>query len=76
MVDQNLAHDLRRDAHEVRAAAIIGLLLLYQPGIGLVDQGSRLQRMARALVTHVASRQPSQFGIKQGYQTVERALVP
>jgi hypothetical protein len=76
VVDQDLAHDVRRHPHEMRAAVVIGLILPYEPGIGFVDQGGRLQSVAGTLIPHVAPRQPSQFGVHQRYQTIKSVLIP
>jgi len=59
----------------MRSTAVIRLILLHQPCIGFVDQGRRLQSVGRALVAHVSPCEPSQLGVQQWYQTIERTFV-
>ncbi len=49
VIDQDPAHDLRRDAKEVRAILPIDLALVDEPHVRLMDQGRRLQGVIRAL---------------------------
>src|SRR5712692_1581733 len=58
------------------AAAVVRLVLLYQPGVGFVNQSRRLQRVAGTLVAQVAPRELLQLGVKQWDETIERVFVP
>jgi hypothetical protein len=75
VVDQDLAHDVRRYPHEMRSTVVIRLILLHQTGIGFVDQGRRLESVAGALVAHVSPCEPPQLGVQQRHQTIERSFV-
>jgi len=75
MIGQDLPHQARGDAHEVRAIPITRLILCDQPEISLVDQGGRLERVSRPLTTYVRIRQASQFSINQRHQTIESSLI-
>jgi hypothetical protein len=52
------------------------MVLSYQARVRFVDQGSRLERMTRPLITEVTTREFPKLRVKQRYQTVQRALIP
>ena len=56
-VNQDTPHDLRGNAKEVRTILPVNIPLIDELQIGLVNECSRLQRMAFALVIHVAMSQ-------------------
>jgi hypothetical protein len=77
VVDQDLTHGARGDAHEVPAA--LGLrsrALSTQADPGLVHEGRGLQRVTGsfALQTHVGS--PVQLGVDEGKQALSGLCVP
>ena len=76
VVHQNLAHQMRGDAEEVRPALPIGKALRHQPHVGLMDQGRGLQRGRRAFVAKIVLGQPAQFVVDQRREDVERMPVP
>jgi hypothetical protein len=45
VIDEDPAHDIRRDAEEVRAALARQVPLIDQPQVCLVDKRRRLQRV-------------------------------
>ncbi len=59
VIHQDLPHHLRRYAVEVRPGLIIGLILAYQPHVGLMNQGRRLQGMPAPFAPQVGIRHPS-----------------
>jgi hypothetical protein len=72
MVHQNLAHWLRCNRKEMRAALTgRGLLLLEQPNVRLVNQRGWLQRVVRAFFSQVTGGQPPQFRVYTPRQIVE-----
>ena len=75
VIDQYAPHQLRRDPKKVRAVFPVNLFLIDQPEISLVYQRRGLQRVARALTSHVVMGQPMQLTIDQGQQSVERRPV-
>jgi hypothetical protein len=50
-------------------------LVVDQSHVGLVHQGRGLQAVARALASHVASREAPEFVIDDGSQSVERGSI-
>jgi hypothetical protein len=44
-----------------------GGVLIDEPKVGLVDQGGRLQRVARTLVAEVGRRPPAQLPVDEGH---------
>ena len=75
MVHQNAPHELRRNPVELGAVLPASSLLINQAKIGLVNQGSGLQRVIRSLAPQVVSRQTSQFALDQRHELVEGRLV-
>ena len=46
-----------------------------QAHVGLMNQGSRLERMVATLAGHIVPRKAAQFGVNDGRQFVECGLV-
>jgi len=76
MIDEDLPHDLRRHAEEVRPACVIRLMLFDQTGIRFVHERGRLQCMVLTFVVEIAASQPLQFGVQERDQAVEGSLIP
>jgi hypothetical protein len=55
MVNQDSAHQLRRNSQELFPVFPLHLSLLKQPEIGLMHQRRRLQCVVTVLAAHVAS---------------------
>ena len=75
MIHENLAHEIRRDAEEVRAALPVGQVVSNQPQIGFVNQGCGLQRCGGLLFPQIAVGQSPQLVIKQRHQQIFGYLV-
>jgi len=75
LIDQDLAHEVRSDAQEVRAAAIVGLILCDQADVRFVNQRGRLKRVTGPLVAQLAIGEAAQLGIDQRHQAIKRGLV-
>jgi hypothetical protein len=75
MIDQDLAHHLRGNRQKMHPIALIGLFLLDQPGVGFVDQGRGLKRMAGPFAAQMAVSDFTQFGLDQRNQIVQGGLV-
>jgi hypothetical protein len=72
MIDEDLSHQVRGDAIEMRAAFPFRHVLRDEPHVRLMDQARRLQRVGRVLVAQVVRRQPTQFVVDDWNQQVER----
>ena len=55
-VDEDPSHDLRRQGEEVHAVVAVHFLCAGEPQIDLVNHCGALQRQARTLFAHLASR--------------------
>ena len=75
VVNQDLPHHLGGDPQKMPAIAIARLLLPQHPGVELVYQRRRLERMARTLLTDIAVRNPAKLVVNQRDQAVKSALV-
>ena len=75
MVHQDAAHHLRRHGKEMRAILPLHARVVGQAHIGFVDQGGRLQAVARALATHVVAGQTMQLGIDDGRQPASNRML-
>jgi hypothetical protein len=76
VIDEDATHHLRRHAEEVGAILPDHALLSNQAQIRLMNQGRRLQRVARMLLTQVPGGAPSQFLLDQRQEIVTRLDVP
>ena len=63
VIDQDPAHDLRRDAKEVRPILPIDLSLIDEPQVDLIYQRRRLQGVVGPLAAKLAHRNPTQLRI-------------
>jgi len=63
VIDQDAAHDLRRDAEEVRSILPIGLALIDETDEHLMDKGRRLQRVVGSLLPQLARGHASQLRV-------------
>ena len=59
----------------VRASAKVRDLLLHESGVGLMNDGCRLERMSMVFLAHVASREPSQLRVEERHKCIERVLI-
>jgi hypothetical protein len=67
--DHDAAHGLGRGGKEVAAAVPVSrLLYVYQPQVGLVNQGRRLQRLAGLLLSEFLRRELAQLLVDQGQE--------
>ena len=57
VIDQDAAHQLRRDAEEVRSTLPVNSCLVNKLHVCFVDQGGGLEGVAGALAAHVACRE-------------------
>ena len=71
MVDENLPHQVRGHAIEMRAAFPFRRVLRYEPHVRLVDQGCRLQSVGGVLVAEVVGGQTTQFVVDDRNQQLE-----
>jgi len=76
VVDQDAAHDLRRDREEVRAIRPVHILLINHADVGLIYQGSGLKRVAFSLPAHVTTGEAVELVVDQRIQLVQGGLVP
>src|SRR5262245_35837265 len=67
-VDEDLAHQERRDGEEVCATAPGFRPLVGEPEISLVHERGRLQCMVASLLPHIAGSQPMQLIINERQQ--------
>jgi hypothetical protein len=69
--DEDTAHRLGRRGEEVPATIpVLGLVNVYQPQIGLVDQSSGLEGLAGLLLSEPLGRELAEFIIDQREQPV------
>ncbi len=71
MIDQDPAHELRRDTKKVRPALQIDLALIDQSEIGLVYEGGRLQGVADPLIRQLASGDATELLVDQRQELTE-----
>src|SRR5262249_5461968 len=75
VLDQDLAHQLRRHTVTMSPALPFGEILLDQPQVGLIDERGRLQGVIRALPAKIAVSQFMKLLEYDRHQLVERGLV-
>jgi hypothetical protein len=67
LLDQDAAHGLGRGGEKMAAAIPFSRPLPPdQAKVGLVDQGRRLERLARCLGRHAGNGQAAQLGVDEG----------
>ena len=72
---ENATHQLRGDGEEVRSILPLHPLVVDQADVGLVDQRGGLEAVVGSLAPHVPVGEPAEFGVHDGRQRVERAVV-
>jgi hypothetical protein len=75
MIHQDTPHQLRRYGKKMGTALPLHAPVVDQPGIRLVNQRGRLQRVASAFVAHIAAGEAPQFVINNGSEAVQRLVV-
>jgi hypothetical protein len=75
VIDEDAAHDLRRDTKEVRAIPPIDLALVDEPDVRLMDQGCWLQGVVGPLTPKLAPGHPAELGVDEWQQLTERSAV-
>ena len=75
-IDEDAAHDLRRQREEVDPIAPLDIVGVDQPKVDLVDERGALERHARALVPHMTSRLRQELLVDERRELFERVLVP
>src|SRR5262249_9596617 len=68
VVHEDLPHDAGSDPVEVRAALPVRLRLLDETQIGLIDQGSRLQRMALSFASQVSRSKLAELPVNERHE--------
>ncbi len=76
MVHQDPPHGLRRDRAEMRPVLSIGLALIDQPQIRLVDQGRAVRAQVRSFLPQQTRGQPAQFLVDEWKQLVRGSPAP
>ena len=65
-LDEDAAHGLGRGGEEVPPAVpVLGQVAADQPEVGLVDQGGRLERLARVLAPEPRGGELAQLGVDE-----------
>jgi hypothetical protein len=75
VLDQNLPHEARGDAAEVRPAFPAHLRLVHELQVSFVHQRRRLQRVVRPFASEVAAREAPQLGVNDRHEPLGRGLV-
>jgi len=75
VIDQDPAHDLRRDTKEMRAILPIDLALVDEPDVGLMNQSRRLQGVVGALSPKLARGHAAELRVDEWQQLAERSAV-
>jgi len=76
VVHQEAAHELGGHAHELGVVLPVGVVLVHQPEVGLVDQGGGLERVPGPFVAHATARYAAQLPVNQRHEPLQRVLVP
>ena len=75
VIDQDPAHDLRRDTKEVRSILPIDLPLIDEPQVHLMNERRRLQGVVGPLATKLAGRNATELRIDERQQLIECTAV-
>ena len=75
VIDQDPAHDLRRDTKEMRSILPIDLALVDEPDVRLMNEGRRLQGVVGPLAPKLARGNAAKLRIDEWQQLVERSPV-
>ena len=76
MIHEDAAHELRRDAEELRAMLPRRSPLIHQPEIEFMNERRRRERVIGTFPPELARRDPPQLAINYGEQAIERARIP
>src|SRR5919201_403539 len=76
VLHEDAAHQPRRYREEVRAVLPFHLTSVHEPYIRLVHERGRLQRVSRALMSHVPTGDAAELSVNQRDQLLEGRLVP
>ena len=75
VIDQDAAHDLRRDTKEMRSILPVDLALVDEPEVHLMNKGRRLQGVVGPLLPKLARGHAAELRIDEWQQLVERRPV-
>ena len=75
VIDEDPAHDLRRDTEEMRAILPIDLTLVDEPDVHLMDESRGLQGVIGPFVPELAHRHAAELRIDERQQLIERSPV-
>ena len=75
VIDEDLAHELRGHAEEMRAALPVGQILRDEPQIGFVYERGGLQGGGRVLVAQVVRGQAPKLVVDDGNQAINRRRI-
>jgi hypothetical protein len=75
VVDEDPAHDPRGHSEKVSPIPPIDVALVNESQKHLVHQGGGLERVAGSLASKLTCRNPTQLGVHERQQLIERALV-
>ena len=74
-VEQNMAHDLRRHSEEMGSVLPVHVSDIDELEIGLMDEGSGLESLARTLILQMARSDAAQGVVDVRRQTLQCALI-
>jgi hypothetical protein len=75
IVQQHLPHSPRGNGEKMRAILPLYFPLAGEAQIGFMDDGSGLQRVARAFAPHLRARYTTQFVVYQGNELTGDILI-
>jgi len=75
MIDQNLTHQVSRDAEELCAAVALYAVLIHEPQVGFVYQGRGLESVAGALAPEMGGGHAPELAVDEGHQPVQRGFI-
>jgi hypothetical protein len=75
VIDQDPAHDLRRDTKEMRSILPIDLALVDEPHVRLMNKGRRLQGVVGPFVPKLARGNAAELCIDEWQQLIEGSPV-
>ena len=76
MLHKDPAHEMRRDAEEVRAVLPLHLPLVDKLQVGIVDEGGRLQCVTGTFAAEIIVSQPTKLFIYSVHKLVSSVLIP
>jgi hypothetical protein len=75
MIDEDLAHEIGSQCDEVAPVLHLRRTLVDQPHVGLVNERSGLQGMARALPPQMALRDSVQLLVYKRQETLQGSVI-